>query len=289
MADMQDLIKQKKAKDKARQVRRTRGDVFTVDGKKFKEGQSRELLDGTKVRTLKEFYGNLKTGKGSFYAQRVSDGKKIKVRPTDFKPAGPGATAFVEKEKKDIPRGTSTFQETKKRIGDTISEKINRGIIKTKEELRNHPEYKKIKSPRIKNDMVRLLVSKGGDASYKPVEKIIEKPVQPAPVRQPSAREKYDQQIKDQRSMSPGPYYKKYKMPLTATVPKPTSKVDRAASGAASGARNVIRGKGGFGKNVLKRFASGGMVNARNGAFIEIENRFSKRTLPGKKRTTRIY
>jgi hypothetical protein len=137
--------------------------------------------------------------------------------------------------------------------------------------------------------MVRVLAKKGGDVSYKPVEKIVEKPVQPAPVSQPSAREKYDQQIKDQRSMSPGPYYKKYGVPLTATVSKPTSKVDRASAGAASGVRNVIRGKGGFGKNVLKRFASGGMVNARNGAFIEIENRFSKRMLPGKKRTTRIY
>jgi hypothetical protein len=114
--------------------------------------------------------------------------------------------------------------------------------------------------------------------------------VQPAPPKQLSAREKYDQQIKDQKSgMSPQVYYQKYKMPLTATVPKPTSKIDRAAAGAASGARNVIRGKGGFGKNVLKRFASGGIVNARNGAFIEVQNRFSKRMLPGKKRTTRIY
>jgi hypothetical protein len=38
-----------------------------------------------------------------------------------------------------------------------------------------------------------------------------------------------------------------------------------------------------------QKFASGGMVNARNGAFIEVQNRFSDRMLPGKKRTTRIY
>ena len=289
MADMQDKIQQRKIEEQARKVRRTRGDSFTVGGKQFKEGQSRELLDGTKVRTHKTFYGNLKTGKGTFYAERISDGKKIRVRPTDFKPAGPGATAFVEKEKKDIPRGTSTFQETKKRIGDVIADKIDRGIIKNTEQLKKDSVYQKIKSPSIKDKMIKLLIAKGGDASYKPVEKIVETPVQPAPVQQPSAREKYEQQIKDQRSMSPGPYYKKYKVPLTATVPKPTSKVDRAATAGASGARNVIRGKGGFGRNVLKRFASGGMVNARNGAFIEIENKFSKRILPGKKRTTRIY
>ena len=35
--------------------------------------------------------------------------------------------------------------------------------------------------------------------------------------------------------------------------------------------------------------AKGGIVNARNGAFIEVQNRFSNRMLPGKKRTTRIY
>lgn len=287
MANMQDQINQRKAEDKARQVKKTRGDVFTVGDKKFIEGQSRELLDGTKVRTLKEFYGNLKTGKGSFYAQRISDGRKIKVRPTDFKPAGPGATAFVEKEKKDRPRGTSTFQQTTNRIGDVVADKIDRGIIKTKEELRNSAEYQKIKSKRIKDKMIRLLVAKGGDVSYKKVEKKVEPP--PPPPKQPSAKEKYDQQIKDQRSMSPGPYYKKYEVSIFQKVPKPTSKFDRATSAGVSGAKNVITGKGGFGRNVLKRFASGGMVNARNGVFIEVQNRFSDRLLPGKKRTTRIY
>ena len=101
MADIQKQLEQFKAEKKANEARRTRGDVFYVDGKKFIEGQTRTLLDETKVRTYKTFFGNLKTGKGSFYAERISDGKKIKVRPSDFKPAGPGATAFVEKEKKD--------------------------------------------------------------------------------------------------------------------------------------------------------------------------------------------
>ena len=287
MADIQDQIKQRKAQLTADKVTRTRGDVFTVDGKRFIEGQSRELLDGTKVRTHKTFFGNLKTGKGSFYAERISDGKKIKVRPTDFKPAGPGAPGIVEKEKKDRPRGTSTFQQTTNRIGDVVADKIDRGIIKTKEDLRNSAEYQKIKSKRIKDKMIRLLAGKGGDVSYKKVEKKVEPP--PPPPKQPSAKEKYDKQIKDQKSMSPQAYYQKYKMPLTATVPKPTSKFDRATSAGVSGAKNVITGKGGFGRNVLKRFASGGMVNARNGVFIEVQNRFSDRLLPGKKRTTRIY
>ncbi|GEM_PF-5649663 len=37
------------------------------------------------------------------------------------------------------------------------------------------------------------------------------------------------------------------------------------------------------------KWAKGGVVNARNGAFIEVQNNFSDRMLPNKKRTTRIY
>ena len=37
------------------------------------------------------------------------------------------------------------------------------------------------------------------------------------------------------------------------------------------------------------KWAKGGMVKASNGAFIEVQNNFSDRMLPGKKRTTRIY
>jgi len=35
--------------------------------------------------------------------------------------------------------------------------------------------------------------------------------------------------------------------------------------------------------------AKGGIINAKLGVFIEVQNRFSDRMLPGKKRTTRIY
>jgi len=37
------------------------------------------------------------------------------------------------------------------------------------------------------------------------------------------------------------------------------------------------------------KWAKGGVVNASNGAFIEVQNKFSDRMLPNKKRTTRIY
>ena len=37
------------------------------------------------------------------------------------------------------------------------------------------------------------------------------------------------------------------------------------------------------------KWAKGGAVRASQGAFIEVQNRFSNRMLPNKKRTTRIY
>ena len=37
------------------------------------------------------------------------------------------------------------------------------------------------------------------------------------------------------------------------------------------------------------KWAKGGMVNAKLGAFVEVQNNFSDRMLPNKKRTTRIY
>ena len=266
---------------------RTRGRQFTVGGNKFIEGQTRELRDKTKVITRREFFGNYNTGVGTFYATRVSDGKKMKVRPDDFKPAKAGAPSFVETERSGTKRPSNRFLNKQNIESNRLAEKIRLGEIKTNLQLKNDPDYKRIQSPEIKNKLVKVLVAKGGDASYKPVEKKVELP-KPEP-KQISVKDKYEQQIKDQKSMSPQRYYQVYKQPLTATVTKPRSTVDRATTSAASGARNVIRGKGGFGRNILKRFASGGMVNARNGAFIEVQNNFSDRILPGKKRTTRIY
>ena len=263
MADIQDQIKQRKAEMAADKLRRTRGEVFMVGDEKFRVGQQRELLDGTKVRTTKSFFGNVKTGRGSLYATRISDGKRIKVKPSDFKPAGRGAPGFVDEIKRDAPRGPNPYQETRNKFGDTISDKIDRGIIKTKDQLRNDPDYQKIKSNRIKNEMIRLLAGKGGDVSYKKVEKKVEPPKYDKRgnlLRAPGLSKDSSgviqiqerllaEEARDRRSMSPRAFFQKYG----------------------------------------KKMASGGMVNASNGAFIEVQNRFLDRLLPGKKRTTRIY
>jgi len=263
MANMQDQMNQRKAELATEKVKRERGNVFTVGDQKYRKGQGRELLDGTKVRTV-EFFGNKETGSGSFYVTRISDGKKMKVRQSDIKPAGKGAPGFVETKAKNISRGTSDFQEFKKSTADVIAQKIDKGEIKNTAQLKDDPDFKKIKSKRIKSEMVKVLAKKGGDVSYKKVEKKVEpskydkrgnllKP--PAIKAAGSSRDSdgviqiQEQLLVDKKTMSPRAFFQKYG----------------------------------------KKMASGGMVNASNGAFVEVQNRFSDRMLPGKKRTTRIY
>jgi len=53
-----------------------RGDRFQVQGKDFITGQTRELRDGTKVKTTKTFFGNMNTGSGTFYAEDYQMAKK---------------------------------------------------------------------------------------------------------------------------------------------------------------------------------------------------------------------
>jgi len=265
---MQDKINKRKAELATEKVKRERGKVFTVGDQQYRKGQGRELLDGTKVRTV-EFFGNKKTGSGSFYVQRISDGKKLKVRQSDIKPAKSGAPGFVETKKKNIARGTSTFQETVKRFGDVVANKIDKGEIKTKAQLRDDPDYKKIKSSSIKNKMIQVLIAKGGDVSYKPVVK--------PEVKKKSAGSFAPDKLEKRKSGS-------FKAPG----------LSRGADGAIQIQEQLLIDKRtmsprAFFQKYGKKMASGGIVNARNGAFIEVQNRFSDRMLPGKKRTTRIY
>jgi len=252
---------------------RTRSRQFTVGGNNFIEGQTRELRDGTKVKTTRSFFGNMNTGVGTFYAERLSDGKKIKVRPDDFKPAKAGAPSFVETEKSGKKRPANRFLNKQNIESNKLAEKIRSGEIKTNLQLRNDPDFNKIQSPQIKNKLVKVLVAKGGDASYKPVVK-------------PEVKKK-----------SAGSFDPK----LLANIKK------GAGAGTSPGPGGVIQiqEKLLYDKKTLDNMtdqeyfktmgksryakAKGGIVNARNGAFIEVQNRFSDRMLPGKKRTTRIY
>ena len=256
---------------------RSRSRQFTVGGKKFIEGQTRELRDGTKVKTTRSFFGNMNTGVGTFYAERLSDGKKMKVRPDDFKPAKAGATSFVETEKSDKKRPTNRFLNKQNIESNKLAEKIRLGKIKDKAELRNSPDYKKIQSNDIKNKLMQVLVKQGGDASYKPVEKkVVEKKsagsfakdklanIKPGAIRAAGTSRDSDGVIQIQEPL---------------LVDKKTL----------DSARRSMSQRAFIQKYPGQKYASGGMVNAKLGAFVEVQNNFSDRMLPNKKRTTRIY
>jgi len=257
---------------------RSRSRQFTVGGQKFIEGQTRELRDGTKVKTTRSFFGNMNTGVGTFYAERLSDGKKIKVRPDDFKRAKAGATSFVETEKSDKKRPANRFLNKQNIESNKLAEKIRLGKIKDKAQLRNDPDYKKIQSNDIKNKLIQVLVSKGGDASYKPVEKkVVEK--KSAGSFAPEKLEKIKSGSFKGAGTSRGTDgVIQIQEPLL--LDKKQMDIDRKSGMSQRGFLQAFPGY---------KYASGGLVNARNGAFVEVQNRFSDRMLPGKKRTTRIY
>ena len=253
---------------------RSRSRQFTVGGKKFIEGQTRELRDGTKVKTTRSFFGNMNTGVGTFYAERLSDGKKMKVRPDDFKPAKAGATSFVETEKSDKKRPANRFLNKQNIESNKLAEKIRSGKIKDKAQLRNDPDFKKIQSPQIKNKLVQVLVAKGGDASYKPVEK-------------KEVKKKFAGSFPEKlKNIKPGAI----RAAGTSRGPDGVIQIqeklllDKKALDSLSDAEYFRQ----TGKSRFSR-ARGGIINAKLGAFVEVQNRFSDRMLPGKKRTTRIY
>ena len=203
------------------------------------------------------------------------NGKKIKVRPDDFKRAKAGATSFVETEKSGKKRPANRFLNKQNIESNKLAEKIRLGKIKDKAQLRNDPDYKKIQSNDIKNKLIQVLVSKGGDASYKPVEKkVVEK--KSAGSFAPEKLAKIKKGAGAGTSRGPDGVIQ-IQEPLL--VDKKT--LDHARRTMSQ--RGFLQAFPGY------KYASGGLVNARNGAFVEVQNRFSDRMLPGKKRTTRIY
>ena len=239
-----------------------RGKRFTAGGQTFIQGQSRELRDGTKVKTTAGF-GNFNTGAVTMYAI-FPDGKKRPVSPGDFKPAKAGAPSNILKDESQTksrakPRsleldrlyksGIVTGIDTLKKQGlyqkstPSDKQKLIKQLTKIvpDKEVMNKAKKEKIVAPSKYDKKGNLLkttgkVGAGGGGGF------------PIQIQEPLLLDK--DILRDRRSMSPRAFAIKYPG---------------------------------------KKFASGGMVNASNGAFVEVQNNFSDRMLPNKKRTTRIY
>ena len=178
--------------------------------------------------------------------------------------------------KPDAPkREISPFMKVFNAKADKITKDTKDGKIKTLADLKQHSSYKSTFSGDIKNKLVGVFKNAGGDTSYTPVPK-------------KEVKKKFAGSFAPEKleKIKPG----SFKAAGTSRGTDGTIQIqeklllDKKALDSMSDAEYFrVTGKRRFSR------ARGGIINANNGAFIEVQNRFSDRLLPGKKRTTRIY
>jgi hypothetical protein len=257
-----------------KRISRQRGKKIKVDGKESTTQKQIYLKNGTKV------FLNSKFGdpKNMMMNVTMPDGKRVTMNSSFEAKGTAGPSKIIEKDLSKTPKRESRFMKVFNEKADQITKDTKDGKIKTLEDLKNHPSYKSSSSGKIKNKLVGAFKAAGGDTSYKPVVK--------PEVKKKSAGSFAPEKLAKIKSgafkaagTSRGPDgVIQIQEPLL--LDKKQMDLDRKSG---MSQRAFIQ------KYPGQKFASGGIVNARNGAFIEVQNRFSDRMLPGKKRTTRIY
>ena len=261
--------------DTDKRISRQRGKKIKVDGKEVTTQKERYLKDGTKVQ-INKFFGN---PNNPMMNVTMPDGKRVTMNSSFLGQGIKGPSKISEKDtSQNIKRGESNFMKVFNEKANQIAKDTKDGKIKTLADLKNHPSYTSTTSGDIKSKLIGAFKAAGGDTSYTPVPK--------KEVKKKSAGSFAPEKLEKIKSGS----FKgagtsrgtdgviQIQEPLL--LDKKQMDIDRKSG---MSQRRFIQ------KYPGQKFASGGMVNARNGAFIEIENKFSKRMLPGKKRTTRIY
>ena len=248
--------------------RRTGSKKVKIDGKTYTGGTKIKLKDGTTARMM-DVFGNPNDPMMHIIRE---DGSKQTMRLSN-RVTGKGGRP-TKTTKPDAPkREINPFMKVFNTKADQITKDTKDGKIKTLADLKQHPSYKSTFSGDIKNKLVGVFKNAGGDTSYTPVPK------------------------KEVKKKFAGSF-----------APEKLAKIKKGAgAGTSRGPDGVIQiqekllldkktldsmsdaeyfratGKSRYAK------AKGGIVSANNGVFIEVQNRFSDRLLPGKKRTTRIY
>ena len=247
--------------------RRTGSKKVKIDGKTYTGGTKIKLKDGTTARMM-DVFGNPNDPMMHIIRE---DGSKQTMRLSN-RDTGKGGRP-TKTTKQDAPKRVNPFIQVFNTKADQITKDTKDGKIKTLADLKQHPSYKSTFSGDIKNKLVGVFKNAGGDTSYTPVPK------------------------KEVKKKSAGSF-----------APEKLAKIKKGAgAGTSRGPDGVIQiqekllldkktldsmsdaeyfratGKSRYAK------AKGGIVSANNGVFIEVQNRFSDRLLPGKKRTTRIY
>ena len=154
--------------DTDKRISRQRGKKIKVDGKEVTTQKERYLKDGTKVQ-INKFFGN---PNNPMMNVTMPDGKRVTMNSSFLGQGIKGPSKISEKDtSQNIKRGESNFMKVFKENADKLAQRINKGEIKTKTELRNDPDYKNLKSGDMKSKLIQVLIAKGGDVSYKKVVK----------------------------------------------------------------------------------------------------------------------
>ena len=249
-----------------KRISKQRGKKIKVGGKESTTQKNIYLKNGTKV-FLNSRFGN---PNNMMMNVTMPDGKRVTMNSSFEAKGTPGPSKIIEKDPSKTPKRESKFMKVFNVKADQVAKDTKDGKIKTLADLKNHPSYKSTSSGDIKNKLIGAFKKAGGDTSYKPVEKKVKVPthdkrgnlLKPPVIKAAGTSRDSDGVIQIQEpllldrkaldSMSDAEYFRKFKKSRYAK-------------------------------------AKGGIINARNGAFVEVQNRFSDRMLPGKKRTTRIY
>lgn len=249
--------------------RRTGSKKVKIDGKTYTGGTKIKLKDGTTARMINVF-GNPNDPMMHIIRE---DGSKQTMRLSNRVTGKAGRPP--KETKQDAPKRVNPFIQVFNVKADKITKDTKDGKIKTLADLKQHPSYKSTFSGDVKNKLIGAFKAAGGDTSYTPVPK--------KEVKKKSAGSFAPEKLEKIKSGS-------FKAAGTSKGPDGTIQIqeklllDRKTIDAMSDAEYFRT----FGKSRFSK-AKGGIINANNGAFIEVQNRFSDRLLPGKKRTTRIY
>jgi hypothetical protein len=252
--------------------RRTGSKKVKIDGKTYTGGTKIKLKDGTTARMINVF-GN--PNDPMMHIIR-DDGSKQTMRLSN-RVTGKGGRP-TKQTKQDAPkREPNPFIKVFNTKADQITKDTKDGKIKTLADLKQHPSYKSTFSGDIKSKLVGAFKAAGGDTSYTPVPK--------KEVKKKSAGSFAPEKL---AKIKPG----SFKAAGTSRGPDGVIQIQEPLlldKRQMDLDRRSMSQRAFIQKYPGQKYASGGLVNANNGAFIEVQNRFSDRLLPGKKRTTRIY
>lgn len=257
--------------DTDKRISRQRGKKIKVGGKESTTQKEIYLKNGTKV-FLNSRFGN---PNNMMMNVTMPDGKRVTMNSSFEAKGTPGPSKIIEKDLSKVSKRESKFMKVFNVKADQIAKDTKDGKIKTLADLKNHPSYTSTTSGDIKSKLVGAFKKAGGDTSYKKVEK-------------PEVKKK------SAGSFAPEKLAKIKKGAGAGTSRGPDGVIQiqeplLVDKKTLDHARRTMSQRGFLQAFPGYKYASGGLVNARNGAFIEVQNRFSDRMLPGKKRTTRIY